>query len=225
MQVSLKVLSGTHEGKLIPIKDEKFLIGRGESCQLRPKSESISRKHCAIVQKDGRLLLIDLKSRNGTFINEKQVSADRAKILKNGDRLRCGQLEFEVMLEIGIANSKQPEVQSVKEAAGRMNEQNKEDSRESVDISAWLAEADQVDRTVPVAENEFDTRQIAMEDTTRLEGTLISEIQPPEPDVPKPKRPVKREPIKLPKQNASGPTTKDTKAAASETLKKYFGGR
>ena len=151
MQVSLKVLSGTHAGKLIPIKDEKFLIGRSEPCQLRPKSDSISRKHCAIVQKDGRLLLVDLKSRNGTFINEKQVSPDRAKILKNGDRLRCGQLEFEVMLEVGIANSKQPEVQSVKEAAGRMAEQGNPDSRESVDISSWLEEADQIDRSVPAA--------------------------------------------------------------------------
>lgn len=226
MQVSLKVLSGTHEGKLIQIKDEKFLIGRGDSCQLRPKSESISRKHCAIVQKDGRLLLVDLKSRNGTFINEKQVSPDKAKILKNGDRLRCGQLEFEVLLEVGIANSKQPEVQSVKDAAGRMTEQSSLDSRESVDISSWLAEADQIDRSIPAASNEFDTRQIAMEDTTRLDSTQLSETEPaPVPEPVKPKRPEKREPIKLPKQAATGPATKDTKAAASETLKKYFGGR
>lgn len=228
MQVSLKVLSGTHEGKLIQIKDEKFLIGRGDSCQLRPKSESISRKHCAIVQKDGRLLLVDLKSRNGTFINEKQVSPDKAKILKNGDRLRCGQLEFEVMLEVGIANSKQPEVQSVKDAAGRMTEQSSLDSRESVDISSWLSEADQIDRSLPAASNEFDTRQIAMEDTTRLDSTQLSETEPaptPASDPAKPKRPEKREPIKLPKQAATGPATKDTKAAASETLKKYFGGR
>ncbi len=228
MQVSLKVLSGTHEGKLIQIKDEKFLIGRGDSCHLRPKSESISRKHCAIVQKDGRLLLVDLKSRNGTFINEKQVSPDKAKILKNGDRLRCGQLEFEVMLEVGIANSKQPEVQSVKDAAGRMTEQSSLDSRESVDISSWLSEADQIDRSLPAAPNEFDTRQIAMEDTTRLDSTQLSETEPapaPATDPAKPKRPEKREPIKLPKQAATGPATKDTKAAASETLKKYFGGR
>lgn len=220
MQVSLKVVSGTHEGKVISIKDEKFLIGRGESCQLRPKSESISRKHCAIVQKDGRLLLVDLKSRNGTFINEKQVSPDKAKILKNGDRLRCGQLEFEVLLEVGIANSKQPEVQSVKEAAGRMAEQNNQDSKESVDISSWLSEADQIDRSV-----EFETRQIAMEETTRLEGTQIAEAEAEAPQTSKPKRPEKREPIKLPKQAATGPATKDTKDAASETLKKYFGGR
>ena len=225
MQVSLKVLSGTHEGKLIQIKDEKFLIGRGESCQLRPKSESISRKHCAIVQKDGRLLLVDLKSRNGTFINEKQVSPDKAKILKNGDRLRCGQLEFEVLMEVGIANSKQPEVQSIKEAAGRMTEQSGLDSRESVDISSWLSEADQIDRTVPSAESEFDTRQIAMEDTTRLDGTQISEVEPAHPEPTKFVRPDRRVPIKLPKQAAAGPSTKDTKDAASETLKKYFGGR
>lgn len=231
MQVSLKVLSGTHEGKLIQIKDEKFLIGRGETCQLRPKSESISRKHCALVQKDGRLLLIDLKSRNGTFINEKQVSHEKAKILKNGDRLRCGQLEFEVLIEVGIANSKQPEVQSVKEAAGRMTEQSSSlDSRESVDISSWLSEADQIDRSVPAQSSEFDTRQIAMEDTTKLDGTQIAEslpaaAAPATPDTTKPKRPEKREPIKLPKSAATGPSTKDTKAAASETLKKYFGGR
>ncbi len=220
MQVSLKVVSGTHEGKIIPIKDEKFLIGRGESCQLRPKSESISRKHCAIVQKDGRLLLVDLKSRNGTFINEKQVSPDKAKILKNGDRLRCGQLEFEILLEVGIANSKQPEVQSVKEAAGRMTEQSNQDSRESVDIGSWLSEADQVDRSV-----EFETRQIAMEETTQSAGTQISKVDSAAPQPSKLKRPEKREPMKLPKQAVTGPATKDTKAAASETLKKYFGGR
>lgn len=220
MQVSLKVVSGTHEGKVIPIKDEKFLIGRGESCQLRPKSESISRKHCAIVQKDGRLLLVDLKSRNGTFINEKQVSPDKAKILKNGDRLRCGQLEFEILLEVGIANSKQPEVQSVKEAAGRMTEQSNQDSRESVDIGSWLSEADQVDRSV-----EFETRQIAMEETTRLEGKQIAEVESAATQPAKFKRPDKREPMKLPKQAVTGPATKDTKDAASETLKKYFGGR
>ncbi|MEQ1830055.1 MAG: FHA domain-containing protein [Pirellula sp.] len=228
MQVMLKVLSGNHEGKLIPIKDEKFLIGRSESCQLRPKSESISRKHCVIVQKDGRVLALDLKSRNGTFINEKQLSPDKAKIIKSGDRLRCGQLEFEVLIEVGIANSKQPEVSSVKEAADRITEQSSNlDSRESFDISAWLEEADQIDRSAPTLEKEVETRQITMEDTTRLESTQMEEGTP-DPEVPAEeaakKRFEKKPPIKLPKM-ASGPLKGNTKDAATETLKKYFGGR
>jgi len=224
MQVMLKVLSGTHEGKIIPVKDEKFLIGRSDSCQLRPKSESISRKHCVIVQKDGRVLLLDLKSRNGTFINEKQLSPDKAKILKTGDKMRCGQLEFEILIEVGIANSKQPEVQSIKEAAGRITEQSSLDSKESIDISSWLAEADQIDRPG----TDLETRQFSMEDTTSVNATQMdvdsaSTVAPIEDD--KPKKFEKRAPIKLPKQSSQGPSTVNTKEAASETLKKYFGGR
>lgn len=245
MKISLKVLSGNHEGKLIPIKDEKFFIGRGDDCQLRPKSESVSRRHCALVQKDGRLLLMDLKSRNGTYVNDKQLSPDKAKILKTGDRLKVGQLEFEVVIEIGIANTKKPEVTTPQEVAERIAEQAEAkmtDSRESFDISTWLLEADQIDRRAP--QTEPDTRQMKMEETAQLDTELIQEASQAESspqadagqsatpegasgssdDSSKLKRPEKRAPIKLPKQQG-GPTTKNTKDAASETLKRYFGGR
>jgi predicted component of type VI protein secretion system len=232
MQVILKVLSGTHEGKEIKVKDDKFLIGRSESCQLRPKSDSISRKHCAIVQKDGMVLAIDLKSRNGTFVNEKQLSTEKAKILKSGDKLRCGQLEFEVLIEVGIASAKKPEVSTVKEAAVRMTEQTSLDAKESFDISSWLLEADQVDRSKPgssTTEGDADTRQFTMEDTTRVDATSLAVSSDPEQasgaeDEDSKKKFEKKAPIKLPKAT-TGPTTKNTKDAASETLKKYFGGR
>lgn len=233
MQISLKVLSGNHEGKEIPIKDEKFLIGRGDECQLRPKSESVSRRHCALVQKEGRLLLVDLKSRNGTFVNEKQLSPDKAKILKSGDKIRVGQLEFEITVEVGIANVKKSEVSTIKEAADRMAEQKTSDSRDSFDISSWLLEADQIDRRQTL--NEPETRQFNIEETTRLDVESIEESEQPaseasdassvsDSDSGKSLRPDKRPAIKLPKAT-QGPTTKNTKDAASETLKKYFGGR
>ncbi|MEI8211433.1 MAG: FHA domain-containing protein [Planctomycetota bacterium] len=233
MQISLKVLSGNHAGKEIPIKDEKFLIGRGDDCQLRPKSESVSRRHCALVQKEGRLLLVDLKSRNGTFINEKQLSADKAKILKSGDRIRVGQLEFEITIEVGIANAKKSEVSTVKEAADRLAEQKTSDSRDSFDISSWLLEADQIDRRMTMSEPE--TRQINIDETARLDADPIIAEEPSsisdsdsekdsDSETGKSKRPDKKPPMKLPKV-AQGPTTKNTKDAASETLKKYFGGR
>ena len=79
MQVKLKVLSGSHEGKEIGVTTDKFLIGRSESCQLRPKSESVSRKHCILVQRDGRLLIQDLKSRNGTFLNDARLTAEEKR--------------------------------------------------------------------------------------------------------------------------------------------------
>jgi hypothetical protein len=77
-----------------------------------------------------------------------------------------------------------------------------------------------------------------MEETTYLDSELISESTDLDPNKAetgegsdsaeegsgKAKRPEKKPPMKLPK-SASGPTTKTTKDAASETLKKYFGGR
>jgi len=242
MKISLKVLSGNHEGKLIPIKEEKFFIGRGDDCHLRPKSESVSRRHCALVQKEGRLLLLDLKSRNGTFVNDKQLTHDKAKILKSGDQIRVGQLAFEIVIEIGIANTKKPEVNTAQEVAQRVAEQAESkltDSRESFDISSWLLEADQIDRRNAAAEP--DTRQFQIEETTHLDSEMLHQAtdldtgKSESGEVPesadsseevsgKAKRPEKKPPMKLPK-TTSGPTTKNTKDAASETLKKYFGGR
>ncbi len=238
MKVSLKVLSGNHEGKLIPIKDEKFFVGRSESCQLRPKSDSISRRHCAIVQKEGKVLLLDLKSRNGTFVNDKQLSPDKAKVLKSGDKIKIGQLEFEISIEVGLATAKKPEVSTVKEAADRLSEQKTMlDSRESFDIASWLLEADQIDRQTTL---DPETRQFKADDTTFLEveqadsdqaaegegspsgGSVASDES--QADATKLKRPEKKGPMKLPKAS-NAPTTKNTKDAAAETLKKYFGGR
>jgi pSer/pThr/pTyr-binding forkhead associated (FHA) protein len=123
MQMQLKVVTGGQEGKLISVNHDKFLIGRSDECHIRPKSESISRRHCAIVRKQGRILLLDLKSRNGTYVNDKKLDPAKAKILKDGDHIRVGKLEFIVVLEAGVANVKKSQVKDVKEAATRSAEQ------------------------------------------------------------------------------------------------------
>jgi predicted component of type VI protein secretion system len=182
--------------------------------------------------------LLDLKSRNGTFVNDKQLSPDKAKVLKSGDKIKIGQLEFEISIEVGLATAKKPEVSTVKEAADRLSEQKTMlDSRESFDIASWLLEADQIDRQ---ATHDPETRQFKADDTTFLEVEHVDSDQAAEEegspsegsvasdesqaDATKHKRPEKKGPMKLPKAS-NAPTTKNTKDAAAETLKKYFGGR
>lgn len=226
MQVKLKVLAGSNEGKEIAVNAEKFLIGRADECQLRPKSESVSRRHAAIIQKDGRVLLVDLKSRNGTFVNDKQLTSDKAKILKDGDLLRVGKLEFQVAIEVGIGGAKKSEVKDVKDAAARAAQTSAADSKfEQIDISQWLEEADQVPRTSKSTEPE--TRQLVLDETTRItdvpaESTDGADKKEEESGA-KGKRPDKKPPQKLPKNTA--PASGNSRDAASETLKKFFGGR
>src|SRR5687768_1475274 len=83
VEVKLKVQAGSNAGKEIPVPMARFLIGRSDECQLRPKSDAISRNHCSILINGEDVSVRDLNSRNGTFINDERVSGD--SLLKNGD--------------------------------------------------------------------------------------------------------------------------------------------
>jgi predicted component of type VI protein secretion system len=234
MQVKLKVLSGSHEGKEIGVSSEKFLVGRSDSCQLRPKSESVSRKHCIIVIKDNRVLVQDLKSRNGTFVNDTRLPVDKAKVLKGGDELRVGKLKFEVVIEHGLQGNKKPQVADVGDAAARTVEAGSHDSRfEAVDVSSWLDEADQIDRVRKLSDPE--TRQFRLDQmeaaeesgTGPTEGGDSTELSVSDSDstvIKKQKREKKQKPGKLPKDFQKG-MTDSSREAADNALKRFFSGR
>ncbi len=172
MQMQLKVATGGQAGKLISVNHDKFLIGRADECHLRPKSDSISRRHCAIVRKGGHILLVDLKSRNGTYVNDKKLDPSKAKVLKDGDQIKVGKLEFVAVIEAGLSNVKKPQVKDVKEAAER-TAAGKGDSRfEEVDVSNWLEEADTFDR-----KDESATRQFELPGTGTGDESTVLEVK------------------------------------------------
>jgi pSer/pThr/pTyr-binding forkhead associated (FHA) protein len=104
MKISLVVAQGVHAGKVIPVTSTEFVIGRDPLCQLRPASPAVSKQHCAISARDGKVYLRDSGSTNGTFLNDEQIAGERE--VKTGDRLRVGPLEFDLRIEAGSPTSK-----------------------------------------------------------------------------------------------------------------------
>ena len=94
MVAKLIIASGKRAGRAISMKRDKLLIGRAEECDLRPLSEEVSRKHCAIIRKGDDLWVQDLRSRNGTFVNGLKLT--EPKQLADGDLVRIGSLELKV---------------------------------------------------------------------------------------------------------------------------------
>lgn len=96
MKLELKVVSGSRSGLVIPITIPQFMIGRAEDCQLKPRSELISRYHCAILSEPSYVAVRDLGSKNGVYVNGERIGVEQE--LKNGDKLAIGPLEFQVVL-------------------------------------------------------------------------------------------------------------------------------
>src|SRR5262245_51918125 len=75
--VTLKLLTGTHAGRLHVIRGEVTVVGRASVCDVQIDEGSLSRKHCRIVRTVGGYVIEDLDSRNGTQVDGKKVKTAR----------------------------------------------------------------------------------------------------------------------------------------------------
>lgn len=210
VEVKLKVQAGSNEGKEIPVPMARFLIGRSDECQLRPKSDAISRNHCTILINDDDVTVRDLNSRNGTFVNDERVSGDQP--LKNGDMLRVGKLQFEVLI--------QPELKTPHVPAPDTKQEKKGDDSSSVefDVSEWLEEANAIAKQ---KRSDPDTRQFKLDETDRFAlENAAGETPSPTGDSGVKKPPEKKAPGKLPDRHKQAAA--NSREAAADMLKKFF---
>ncbi|MGA9524202.1 MAG: FHA domain-containing protein [Myxococcaceae bacterium] len=85
---ALKFISGKYQGGEFPLKvDKQVVIGRSSELDMVLVEDMVSRKHAKITVGDGRILIEDLGSTNGTFVNGEKIKQAR---LKEGDRILIG---------------------------------------------------------------------------------------------------------------------------------------
>jgi pSer/pThr/pTyr-binding forkhead associated (FHA) protein len=234
MEVKLIVASGKNQGKEIPLSGKQFLIGRGEGCHLRPASERISRKHCAIIVAEGLVIARDLGSTNGTSVNGERITGDRE--LKNGDKLNVGGvLEFVIQYSVDLGGKKSPKVHSIQEAAARTV---KKAATDDLDITQWLDDADQglkpsplvdlnLKNTSTVDQNMADTTTILLpkdKEKEKKEETKEEKKEEKKPES-KAKEKEKSPPAKVVGQfdRNKKPTSETSCDAADDMLRQFFG--
>lgn len=94
MAFQLVVLRGRSSTQTIRLGNDVTVVGRQDGCQLQIRSSQVSRKHCELREEDGFLVVKDLGSSNGTFINGKKV--DGAQRADHGMELSFGGVKFRV---------------------------------------------------------------------------------------------------------------------------------
>ena len=81
-------------GRTYDVVDE-LTIGRAAGCQIPLDDSYASQLHARLFRRNGDLLVEDLGSTNGTFLNRKKVSS--AVPMRKGDRLQVGKTVLELI--------------------------------------------------------------------------------------------------------------------------------
>lgn len=91
----LFILSEQLRGTAFSLTQDKYIVGRSDSCDICIADPTISGKHCSLVKLDDNSYAIrDENSTNGTKVNEQPVSSEDSVKLKNGDLLQVGGIEI-----------------------------------------------------------------------------------------------------------------------------------
>ena len=82
------------DGKVIPLTKEITIAGRSRESDIKLDSKKCSRTHALIRLEGEALTLIDLRSKNGTFVNDTQLRPNVGHYLREGDKIRFGDQQF-----------------------------------------------------------------------------------------------------------------------------------
>jgi pSer/pThr/pTyr-binding forkhead associated (FHA) protein len=91
----LVIVKGPESGKSLDLIDDIITFGRSEDSRVVLSDEYCSNRHARMVRRaDGRWLLEDMGSTNGTFVHERKVSGPT--VIAIGDPIRMGRTEIEL---------------------------------------------------------------------------------------------------------------------------------
>jgi pSer/pThr/pTyr-binding forkhead associated (FHA) protein len=124
MDVVLVYFKSDGERKDFPLRKGKSTVGRQEDCDYRIPLNQVSRLHCEFVLDDDGLTVRDLKSSNGTYVNNKRIAETK---LKPGDAVIIGPVVFVVQIDGNPASPKPPSFEPVARKRPRSSEELVED--------------------------------------------------------------------------------------------------
>ena len=99
MQIEVTVRQGREFGRRYVIRiGQRFVLGRGRDVTVRVQDEKVSRRHVALELTPDGLSVTDLGSRNGSFLDGRQLKPHEARTAHSDDVLQIGDHVFQLTL-------------------------------------------------------------------------------------------------------------------------------
>lgn len=92
---ALRFIAGKYKGGEFPLRpNREIIIGRNSEYDMVLHEDMVSRRHAKIITLHGKIVLQDLKSTNGTFVNGEKITVARLQV---GDRVLVGTSLMQLM--------------------------------------------------------------------------------------------------------------------------------
>jgi pSer/pThr/pTyr-binding forkhead associated (FHA) protein len=96
MKLWLQNVGTTTPATLLCLEQFPFVIGRRQDCQGCLPYAFISRHHCEFIEQQGQVMVKDLESYNGTFVNGRPAMTPLS--VGDGDEITLGPMSFVVLM-------------------------------------------------------------------------------------------------------------------------------
>jgi diguanylate cyclase (GGDEF)-like protein len=106
-EAALVVIYGMDLGKKFNLDKPTIVIGRSSKSTIQVDQESVSRSHAKLINNGNALVLTDLGSTNGTYVNDEPITE---AVLHDGDLIKIGRTIFKFLSGGNIENSYHEEI-------------------------------------------------------------------------------------------------------------------
>ena len=106
-EACLVVIYGTDLGKKYNLDRPTMVVGRSSKADIQIDQEAVSRNHCKLLNTGKSLMLRDLGSTNGTYVNDELVDE---YVLRDGDFIKIGRCIFKFLSGNNIENAYHEEI-------------------------------------------------------------------------------------------------------------------
>jgi len=106
-EACLVVIYGLELGKKYNVDRPSTIVGRSTTADIQVDQESVSRNHCELIHTNANIVLRDLGSTNGTYVNDQLVDE---YVLRDGDLIKVGRSIFKFLSGDNIENAYHEEI-------------------------------------------------------------------------------------------------------------------
>ncbi len=109
MSITFTFCQGELQGTALTFDADRIVIGRSPSSDVRLPDASVSQRHASVRREGQDYAIVDEGSTNGTFVSGVRVQPHTQRLLRSGDRVCVGRIEFDVRIEQTLATRDLPE--------------------------------------------------------------------------------------------------------------------